>query len=236
MIGAAGPVLVLWDVDHTLIDAGGLSRDLYAAAFRAVTGRELGGLAGMAGRTERAILTETLALNGMDGEFPLADYYAALGASARDLVPRMREAGRALPGARESLAALAAQGCAQTLVTGNIPAVAEAKLRAFDLTGHLDLAVGGYGDAHADRAVLVRDAWSRAEAAYGVRYEPRRVVVIGDTPHDVRCALDTGALPVAVATGGSPAATLHAAGAELVLPDLTTLPAALTHKLGEGIS
>ena len=60
-----GKLLVLWDVDHTLIDAGGLSSHLYGMVFAELFGRELPRVAPMAGRTDRAIIVETLILAGV---------------------------------------------------------------------------------------------------------------------------------------------------------------------------
>jgi phosphoglycolate phosphatase len=34
-----GPALLLWDVDHTLIENGGVSKENYALAFEILTGR-----------------------------------------------------------------------------------------------------------------------------------------------------------------------------------------------------
>ena len=65
----------------------------------------------------------------------------------------------------------------------------------------------------------------RAERKYGVRFDARRVVVIGDTPHDIKGAHDNGAVAVGVATGGSSAEELTAAGADVVLADLTKVDA-----------
>lgn len=31
-------LIVLWDIDHTLIDNAGVSKEIYAAAYEAVTG------------------------------------------------------------------------------------------------------------------------------------------------------------------------------------------------------
>ena len=99
------------------------------------------------------------------------------------------------------------------------------KLEALDLAEHIDFEIGGYGEDGADRAVLVGLAIQRAEGKYGVRFDPRRVVVIGDTPHDIKGAHDNGAVAVGVATGGSSAEELTAAGADVVLADLTKLDA-----------
>ena len=47
------------------------------------------------------------------------------------------------------------------------------------------------------------------------------VVVIGDTPLDIRCATAAGARSIAVATGLFDVQTLERKGATAVLPDLT---------------
>ena len=55
--------LVLWNVDHTLVDVGRVTREAYAEAFQKATGRPLVRLAPTAGRTESEIIFETLAFN-----------------------------------------------------------------------------------------------------------------------------------------------------------------------------
>jgi phosphoglycolate phosphatase-like HAD superfamily hydrolase len=222
---AAPPLLILWDIDHTLVSIAGVGREIYARVFEQITGRPLVHLADMAGRTEQAIVRETLRLNGVAHDASFDDFYTALEEVARSLEGRMREGGRVLPGVREALAAFQADGAVQSLVTGNIPALAAMKLEAFGLDGFVDLEIGGYGNDDGDRAVLVRLAVERAEAKYGHGFKAEHAVVIGDTPHDVRGALDNGALAVGVATGFSDAATLAAAGAHVVLPDLRDLAA-----------
>jgi phosphoglycolate phosphatase len=217
----AAPPLVLWDIDHTLVRIVGIGREIYASVFAQLTGRTLGRLADMAGRTEQAIIAETLALNGVEPPVSFSAYYAAIGDAAYELRERMREGGQVLAGAREALAAFRAQGAVQTLVTGNLPRVAKIKLEAFGLDGFVDFAVGGYGDDGSDRAELVRLAVKRAESKYGRGYTPSHAFVIGDTPHDVRGALDCGAAAVGVATGRSSMDQLEQAGADLVLSGLS---------------
>ena len=220
------PSLVLWDIDHTLVRIAGVSREIYAEAFRLVTGQPLRELANMAGRTERAIIVDTLIMNGVaDPESRVDAFLPALGDAARKLRDRMREAGERLPGAQEAIAALVGTVTAQSVVTGNARAIAMTKLEALDLAEHIDFEIGGYGEDGADRAVLVGLAIQRAERKYGVRFDSRRVVVIGDTPHDIKGAHDNDAIALGVATGGSGAEELTAAGADVVLADLTALEA-----------
>nr|WP_243407158.1 haloacid dehalogenase-like hydrolase [Frankia canadensis] len=231
------PILILWDVDHTLLDSGGVSRQIYGHAFEVVTGRPMERLADMAGRTERAIALETLRIGGVaDPEPLLPRFFAALGDAARRLQGEMRVRGRALPGARDAVRGLVAGGVVQTVVTGNLRPLAETKLAAFDLTAHLDLEVGGFGDDASDRAVLVRLAVKRAEAAYDRTFPPARTVVIGDTVHDVKGALDAGVRAIGIATGRASADGLAAARADVVLADLTDLGALRAAVFGTAVS
>jgi phosphoglycolate phosphatase-like HAD superfamily hydrolase len=57
--------------------------------------------------------------------------------------------------------------------------------------------------------------------------DPRSVLVVGDTPFDVECALAAGAVPIGVATGGFTAVQLQDSGAEIVFEDLSNTTAFL---------
>ena len=98
---------MLWDVDYTLVSADGLGTRLYKVVFREMFGRELTMVAPKAGRTDRAIVADTLALAGV----PRGDVDAFLAAlervAAAGLVPG---AVRPLPGAAAAIAALARSG------------------------------------------------------------------------------------------------------------------------------
>jgi phosphoglycolate phosphatase len=217
----SGP-LVLWDIDHTLVSLVGWSRRMYEVAFLAATGRALVDLVDMAGRTETAILGELLARHGLTAEAALVERcFTALSSAAHDLRDEVAGCGRSLPGAVDALALLAAAGATQTVVTGNLPAVAEIKLAPFGLTTHLDFSIGGYGSDAAERVFLVHLARERAAARYRCAFPADRTFVIGDTPHDVLGAKLAGAVAIGVATGRSDAAVLAAAGADLVLSDLS---------------
>jgi phosphoglycolate phosphatase len=145
-----------------------------------------------------------------------------MAARAPGLAGLARQRVRPLPGAGEALAAVAALPGApvQSVLTGNVPALARLKLGVPGFTRYLDLAVGAFGDHHEIRAELVHDARGKAARAYRQDFGGAATVLVGDTPLDVAAALATGARAVGVASGASPASALSAAGAHAVLPDL----------------
>lgn len=222
-------LLVLWDLDYTLVSADGLGTRMYEVVFREMFGRELTAVADKAGRTDRAIVGDTLALAGV----PVSAVDTFLGALSRlavaDAVPGPV---RPLAGAAAAISALAAAGIRQSVLTGNIKPVAALKLERAGLRDHLDLDAGAYGDVHEVRAELVTAARAAATRVYGMDFPGSRTVLVGDTPLDVEAALATGARAVAVATGSYPAADLAAAGAHVVLPDLTDAGAVLAAVTG----
>jgi phosphoglycolate phosphatase-like HAD superfamily hydrolase len=225
-------LLVLWDIDFTLLNAGGVGRAVYVSVFRELFGRDPVAVAPMAGRTERAIILDTLTISRITDPRAQVDVFVAeLGRRAPGLREEFAARGHALPGAVAALTAVEALGAGaavQSVLTGNVRPVAEAKLAAFGLDGYLDLAVGAYGEEHEHRAELVYLARSRATAGYGREFGGQATVLVGDTPLDVAAAAESGARSVAVATGGSTAEQLAAAGADCVLPDLTDTAAVLT--------
>jgi phosphoglycolate phosphatase len=243
-------LLVLWDVDYTLVDSDGVGRELYRIAFEEMFGRPMPEPASMAGRTDRAIAAEVLALAGVpEPEQRVDEFHALLAARAPGLADLVRERGRVLPGAAQALAALsdgrAGPGLVQSLLTGNIRPLAEVKLGPLGLTEHLDLDAGAYGDAHEVRAELVPlarrnaarghgsfDARATAFDARATVFDGSATVLVGDTPLDVAAALATGARAVGVATGGFTTQQLAAAGAHAVLPDLADTGRVLAAILG----
>ena len=228
----------MWDVDRTLLNAGGMSPQLYRAVFAELFGRELTETAPMAGRTDRAIITETLTMAGVpDPRRHVAAFMAAMTRQAPAYGELVRRRGHVLPGAVAALTALAALAAGggtngtgavhQSVLTGNIRPLAEVKLSAFGLTGFLELDIGAYGESHEARSELVHVARERARAVTGTGFGGESTVLIGDTPLDVAAALATGARAVGVATGGYSEADLAAAGAHAVLPDLADTPRVL---------
>jgi phosphoglycolate phosphatase len=231
-------LLVLWDVDHTLINAGGVGIQIYEHAFREMFSRDLPRVqVSMAGRTDRAIAVELLTIAGLpDPRGHVEEFQAVQAAYAPALAPDLSARGRVLPGVRAAITALARDRpgvrVVQSLLTGNVRALAEVKLGALGLTEHLDLDAGAYGTESEIRADLVPVARRNAAARYSEDFGGAATVLVGDTPLDVQAALATGARAVGVATGEFSVADLLAAGAHAVLPDLADTAAAVRAILG----
>jgi len=221
-------LLVLWDIDGTLVDAVGHGARAFEDAYEAVLGEPFRGSVPFAGHTDRQIARAML--DGSTEHLPrlLEELVPALEAR-RELI---RAEGRPHEGAAAALAALAAEdGLVQSLLTGNVETNAALKVSAFGLERGLDLEVGGYGsDPHEARSDLVQIARSRARNKYG---EPVDVVLVGDTPLDVGAAREAGVRVVAIADASYGVDELTDAGADAVLPDLRdteALVAAVTRR------
>jgi phosphoglycolate phosphatase len=214
-------LLVLWDIDGTLVRTAGHGRYAFEEAFRAVVGREPEPV-DYAGRTDRQI-----ALTMLAGEHDQLPRVLEELAGALELRKEaMRAEGHAYPGVPEVLGALHRRDdVINSLLTGNIQANAVVKVSAFGLERWLDFDVGAYGsDPHEERSELVAVARERAAAKYG---EPAGAVLVGDTPLDVRAAKEAGARAVAVATGFADPKALRASGPDAFLEDLTDTAAAV---------
>ncbi len=121
---------------------------------------------------------------------------------------------RAMPGAREAIAAVRAAGGRAVVVTAKHEP--NAKLHLAHLGIDPDAVVG----------------WLWAEAKAEALREHGASVYVGDHVGDVRGARAAGALSVAVPTGPCDAAELREAGADVVLDDLTAFPAWLAGYCG----
>jgi phosphoglycolate phosphatase-like HAD superfamily hydrolase len=214
----------LWDIDLTLVDYSGIGRRWYTDALSAMVGIPLKHLPSFPGRTERSLARELLTAHGIEYSDQTVDrFFAALTELAEQDRPDLPTLGRALAGAPEILADLAGRDdVVQSLVTGNLPVLADYKLAALELHHHIDFEIGGYGSLSEHRHDLVEAAIAQASAKHGTF---NAVVVIGDTPHDVAAGLHHGTTTVGVATGRFTAAELAESGAHVTLADLSDTPA-----------
>jgi phosphoglycolate phosphatase len=218
-------ILVLFDIDGTLIQTARAGQRGLEAAVEALHGRSkaLEGIP-VAGRTDCAILQDVFTRLELTWEPATVDavrnsYFGHLARElARPYSPPPADFG-VLPGVEAVLSAMERDPTfVVALLTGNFERGASIKLGHFGLWDRFRF--GAFGDEHVNRRDLVPIARARAEAA-GVRASV--VVVIGDTPLDVDCAHAHGAIAVAVATGHYTVPELEATGADLVLETLEGL-------------
>ena len=99
----------------------------------------------------------------------------------------------------ETIAYFSGKGCILGLLTGNFPEAADLKLSVADIT--LEYKIGAFGEYHRDRNMLPQIALNKAEMILDAIPNPRRFIIIGDTPRDVACAKSAGMRCVAVTTG-----------------------------------
>ena len=135
----------------------GVNKEIYALAFKLLTGKCAEHLARTDGRTEPEIMRNMLAEHGIEvaPDFP-ARVREALVSATESKAGDLRERRHELPGARAALAAFqASSGIVQSVLTGNIRPNAVTKLSVFQLDGYLDFEAGSYGSDDEVRANLV---------------------------------------------------------------------------------
>ena len=125
---------------------------------------------------------------------------------------------RVLDGVDDLLPRLCRAGHFLGITTGAVEAAAHIKLARANLNRFF--LFGGYGSDSADRGGLTQRAIERAGAILGHKVDPQRVLVVGDTPHDITAAHAVGALGVGVASGHFTKDELRDAGADYVLGSL----------------
>ena len=216
--GPDGPeVVLLFDIDGTLLDARGAGRRALESAVVEWSGRSLGSFhVHLGGRTDLDILRELVGVLGRPYPSPperravLRRYLQILDEELLSTPPRV------LPGVRELLRAVAgripqhhpnAVGVRfhSGLVTGNVLPGARRKLTAAGLVEYFDFRFGAFGNDHEDRNRLVPVALRRSQGGRspspGPPVDPGRAVVIGDTQNDIDCARAAGSAVVIVGTG-----------------------------------
>ncbi len=220
------PTILLFDVDGTLLSAGGAGRRALERAFAA----QCGTAAPLHdvrfnGMTDPGIVRAGLERLGRPVSPALVtailDDYVDLLDEELARTPAF-EVHAGVPAVLEALATR--RDVAVGLGTGNVRAGARRKLARAALDGHF--AFGGFGCDHEDRAELLRIAVARGTDRLDRPAGGCRTVVIGDTPRDVAAARAIGAESLGVGTGGSAPAALRAAGATWAVGDLTA-PAVL---------
>jgi len=195
--------LVLFDIDGTLVHTGGAGIKAFAKVFATEFG-VANGVEKMkfAGRTDVNLVREFFIMSGIETREENFGRFFERYVFWLDQILRHSET-KACPGVPEFMHALRALPNPPRLglLTGNIRLGAEIKLRHFDLWKEFEM--GGFADDHEDRDQIAHAALKRGSRVLGHELRGEQVLVIGDTPLDIRCARAIGAKALAVATGGA---------------------------------
>ncbi len=214
------PVVILFDIDGTLISTGGAGAVAWRRAFEELHGipADIGAFTD-AGMTDPEVGRRTF--EAVIGRAATARELTLVMAARLKYLPEAVEESqgyRVLEGVEELLPRLAEDGFLLGLTTGGTDAAAHIKLGRANLVRWFPF--GGYGSDSPDRTELTRVAVERAERMLGVQLSREQVLVVGDTPLDISAAHGAGVTGVGVASGHFTAEQLQEAGADYVLDSL----------------
>lgn len=223
--------MILFDIDATLLVSGGAGIAAMEQAGKELFGDRFSaqGL-DVAGRLDPLIIGEMLDRAGVPrSPRALADFRGLYGLRLAALLAVEGRA-RALPGVPALLTQLRERGETIGLLTGNFQETGEMKLRACGIDpAWFFPRVWGDDSPHDPpaRDHLPMVAMDRYKAHREHPVDQGRLIIVGDTPHDVRCAKVHHGRCLAVATGRYGVAELAAAGADWVMNDLRETDTAL---------
>ncbi len=217
--------LVLFDIDGTLLHTGGVGMKAFARAFASEFGIHDGTeRLKFSGRTDISLVREVFGLNQIEPSPSHFDrFFATYAGWLREMIVDCQ--GGPCPGVLEfcqTLENLPEQPLIG-LLTGNIKVGARIKLERFSLWEKFQF--GAFADDHEDRDQIAAAAHRRGSERFGRALRGEEVLVIGDTPLDIRCGRAIGAKVLAVATGGARIEELERHKPDWAVPDLSHIDA-----------
>ena len=196
--------IVLFDIDGTILRSGGVGRIAMERALTTVFGSPGNQEYRYDGKTDRQIVRETMRMEGLTDERIDAHMDALLERYVSGLHDEFSSGTRTVqifPGVVELFDRLEREpNVVLGLLTGNIEPGARAKLGAAGID-FSRFRINAFGSDHEHRPALPGIALERAREMLGIDLVGDRLVVIGDTPADIRCGESIGARAIGVATG-----------------------------------
>jgi len=213
--------LILFDIDGTLIRTGGAGVRAFAKVFQTEFGAVDGfGRLKFAGRTDISLVREFFNYHNVPAtpqnfERFFSKYVFWLDHILNESVTQICE------GVADFIASTRAMPTPPLLglLTGNIRLGAEIKLKRVSLWDTFE--TGAFGDDHEHRDEIATIARERGARLLKRDLADDEVLVIGDTPLDIRCARAIKAKVLAVATGGAEIEELEAHRPDWAVQDLS---------------
>jgi phosphoglycolate phosphatase len=215
--------LVLFDIDGTLLNSGGMGRASMQRALGLIFGSPGNPSYRYDGKTDKQIVRDVMRLEGHTDEHIdsrmeklIELYLEGLRTGSKSGQFNVRP----LEGVTELLDALEArEDVVLGLLTGNVEPGARIKLAAAGLDPDR-FRINAFGSDHEHRPQLPAIAQKRASEKLGLDIAGDRVVVIGDTPADIDCGRSLGAKAIGVASGHYTVEQLKAHNPYAVFPSL----------------
>ena len=215
--------LVLFDIDGTLLNSGGMGRASMQRALGLVFGSPGNPSYRYDGKTDKQIVRDVMRLEGHSDEHIDARMEKLIGLYLDGLREGSKSGKfnvRPLEGVPELLDALEARDdVVLGLLTGNVEPGARLKLTAAGIDPDR-FRVNAFGSDHEHRPELPAIAQRRASETLGVDIAGEGLVVIGDTPADIECGRELGARAIGVASGHYTVEQLEAHNPYAVFPSL----------------
>lgn len=220
--------LVLFDLDGTLVNAGGAGRTSLRKAIKELYGVEPEfDHSLISGRTDLDNFSIVYSLI-KKGKKPTAAEMKKMKAKYLEILPTEVHAVirckkyDLIPGVEKFLKMLAKdKDVILGLGTGNLEEGAKIKLEPSKLASYFT--VGGYGEDGQTREEMLQAAVKRAEKKFKTKLEPDQVYVIGDTHRDICAAKNCGFHSAVLTNGFGDAQKIQRAAAELETKDFNDL-------------
>lgn len=211
--------LLIWDIDGTLIQSGGLGRRGMDRAFLELYGISNGfdGIE-MAGMLDAVLLKKAYELHGIKQQ-DSKKYFEAYCKFLKIEIDKLNTPIYA-PGIPELLELLHQKdNFYNVLATGNVEEAARLKLDVHNL--YRFFPCGGFGELDVERWQIIQEAVHASQDLFNIHFEKNNIFVIGDTPRDIISGKKLGVRTVGIATGNYTVDQLAECGADYFFKDLS---------------
>ncbi|MDR2157290.1 MAG: HAD hydrolase-like protein [Clostridiales Family XIII bacterium] len=216
-------MLIFWDIDGTLMHCGSDGTQALNQTFQKLYGIDDAFRRAGIGRAQDAVVIDRIMTQNGIPAVDLETIKTVFIDNLQRILNNDNEK-RVLPGVRGLLRRAAENNILNALLTSNLRAGAECKLRSVDLLtfpdGEPQFIGGGFGDAYGEKWDVAETSRKALERLTGKPIHPSGIILIGDSVYDIKTAKRCGFHSIAAATGWTPPEELDAAAPDMLFADL----------------